>query len=63
MAAFRDTRSVCGRRLKKLERVTQESLAPPLVPEYQQTASGKSKIFQVRMVIEEKEIKIEMARL
>ncbi len=45
--------------INNLERVTQELLAPPLVPEHQQTASGKSKIVQVRMVIEEKEIEIE----
>ena len=42
-----------------LERVTQELVAPPFLPRHEQVATGKPKIIQVRMVIEEKEIEVE----
>ena len=42
-----------------LERVTQELVAPPFLPKHEQVATGKPKIVQVRMVIEEKEIEVE----
>ncbi len=37
-----------------LERITQELVLPPSLPDHEQTASGDPKIVQVRMVIEEK---------
>ena len=42
----------------KLERVTQKLVAPPFLPEHEQVAKGAPKIVQVRMVIEEKRLKI-----
>ncbi|MDQ6987903.1 MAG: copper-containing nitrite reductase [Mariprofundaceae bacterium] len=42
-----------------LERVVQELVAPPLLPKHEQVATGKPKIIQVKMVIEEKEIEVE----
>ncbi len=41
-----------------LERVTQELVAPPFLPEHQQVNTGDPKVVQVRMVVEEKEIEI-----
>ena len=41
-----------------LQRVTQQLVAPPALPEHQQVADGGPKIIQVRMVIEEKEIEV-----
>jgi len=40
--------------ISQLERITQELVLPPFLPDHEQTASGASKIVQVRMVIEEK---------
>ncbi len=37
-----------------LERVTQKLVAPPFLPAHEQAATGKPKVVQVRMVIEEK---------
>lgn len=37
-----------------LQRVTQQLVAPPFLPQHQQVATGAPKIVQVRMVIEEK---------
>jgi nitrite reductase (NO-forming) len=45
--------------LDSLERVTQELVAPPFLPEHTQIASSESKIIQVRMTVEEKEMQIE----
>ena len=45
--------------LEGLERVTQELVPPPFLPKHDQVATGKPKIVQVRMVIEEKEIEVE----
>jgi len=45
--------------ISKLERVVQELVAPPLLPKHEQVVTGKPKIIQVRMVIEEKEIEVE----
>ena len=42
-----------------LKRVEQKLVAPPFVPKHEQVATGKPKIVQVRMVIEEKEIEVE----
>ncbi len=42
-----------------LERVTQKLVAPPFLPEHQQVDKGAPKIIQVRMVIEEKLIKVD----
>ena len=45
--------------LDSLERVTQELVAPPFLPEHTQIASTEPKIIQVRMTVEEKEMQIE----
>lgn len=42
----------------KLERITEKLVAPPFLPEHKQIATGAPKIVQVRMVIEEKLMKI-----
>lgn len=42
-----------------LERVTQELVAPPLLPEHTQIAVGDPKVIQIRMTVEEKEMQIE----
>ncbi len=42
----------------KLERVTQTMVAPPFLPAHQQIDQGPAKIIQVRMVIEEKLLKV-----
>ncbi len=42
-----------------LERVTQKLVAPPFLPAHEQVATGKPKVVQVRMVIEEKLIDID----
>ena len=41
-----------------LERVTQEMVAPPLLPKHQQVAAGGPKIVEVTLVIAEKKIEI-----
>ena len=40
--------------LGQLERVTQDLVLPPFLPDHEQTAKGAPKVVQVRMVIEEK---------
>lgn len=42
----------------KLEHITEKLVAPPFLPEYDQVAKGAPKVVQVRMVIEEKRLKI-----
>ena len=42
-----------------LERVTQKLVAPPFLPAHEQVATGKPRVVQVRMVIEEKLIDID----
>lgn len=42
----------------KLERITQKLVAPPFLPEHIQVAKGAPKVVQVRMVIDEKRLKI-----
>ena len=42
-----------------LERVTQELVAPPFLPEHTQIAVGDPKVIQIRMTVEEKEMQIE----
>lgn len=37
-----------------LERVTQELVAPPLLPEHTQIAVGAPKVVKIRMTVEEK---------
>lgn len=44
--------------IEGLERVTQELVPPPFMPEHEQRVRGKPRIVQVRMVIEEKEIEV-----
>ena len=41
-----------------LERITQELVAPPSLPQHQQVDTGDPKVVQVRMVVEEKEIEV-----
>ena len=41
-----------------LERVTQELVAPPFLPEHQQAYDGPPRVVEVRMVVEEKEIEV-----
>ncbi len=43
----------------QLERVTQELVAPPMVPKHDQVAKGKPKVIEVRMEVEEKQIELE----
>lgn len=45
--------------LAALPRVTQNLVAPPFLPEHDQTASGGPKIVEVRMVIEEKKVSLD----
>jgi nitrite reductase (NO-forming) len=45
--------------LKGLERIQQTLVAPPFLPKHQQQYTGKPRIVEVEMVIEEKEIEIE----
>ncbi len=45
--------------LAALPRVTQNLVAPPFLPEHDQTASGGAKIVEVRMVIEEKKVSLD----
>ena len=45
--------------LQDLERVKQTLVAPPFLPKHQQQYSGKLRIIEMEMVIEEKEIEIE----
>jgi nitrite reductase (NO-forming) len=45
--------------LQDLQRVKQTLVAPPFLPKHQQQYSGKPRIVEVEMVIEEKEIEIE----
>lgn len=42
-----------------LQRVSETLVKPPFVPEYQQVVTGKSRIIEVRLIIEEKEIEVE----
>lgn len=49
--------------VSNLKKVVQKLVAPPFLPEHEQVATGKAKIIQVRMVIEEKEIEIEPGAL
>ena len=42
-----------------LERVTQELVAPPFLPEHTQIAVGAPKVVKIRMMVEEKEMQIE----
>lgn len=44
--------------IEKLKHVTQDLVAPPLLPVHEQVAKGPPKVVRVRMVIEEKKIKI-----
>ena len=45
--------------IAELARVTQELVNPPYLPEHSQIAEGPSKIVQIEMTIEEKEIEVE----
>ena len=45
--------------LDSLQRVTQDLVVPPLLPEHTQIADSEPKIIQVRMTVEEKEMQIE----
>ena len=45
--------------LESIERVKQALVTPPSLPKHQQAYSGKPRIIEVEMIIEEKEIEIE----
>ncbi len=42
-----------------LQRIRQELVAPPFLPEHSQESPAKPRVVQIRMVVEEKEIEIE----
>ncbi len=44
--------------VSSLERVTQELVDPPFLPEHDQTYDGNPRVVEVRMVVEEKEIEV-----
>ena len=44
--------------VSNLERVQQELVAPPSLPEHEQTYDGEPRVVEVRMVVEEKEIEV-----
>ena len=44
--------------VSQLERVTQNLVLPPFLPDHEQTATGAPKVVQVRMVIEEKQMEV-----
>jgi nitrite reductase (NO-forming) len=46
-------------KLDGLKRVKQKLVAPPFLPQHEQTRSGKPRIIEVEMVIKEKEIEVE----
>ena len=58
MAYSTNAAAVIESKSGKLERVTQKLVAPPFLPEHEQIAKGAPKVVQVRMVIEEKRLKI-----
>ena len=58
MACATNAGAVIVSRADNLERITQKLVAPPFLPEHEQVAKGAPKIVQVRMVIEEKRLKI-----
>ena len=58
MAVSTNAGAVTGSKSNTLERVTQKLVAPPFLPEHEQVAKGAPKVVQVRMVIEEKRLKI-----
>lgn len=41
-----------------LERITQEMVAPPLLPKFDQVATGEPKVVQVTFIVEEKKIEV-----
>ena len=44
---------------KGLERVRQEMVKPPMLPKHSQTVTGKPKIVEVRLVIEERKLHVD----
>lgn len=50
--------AVIASKADKLERITQKLVTPPFVPEHEQVVKGAPKVVQVRMVIEEKLMKV-----
>lgn len=58
MAVPTNAGAVIGSRSDTLVRVTQKLVAPPFLPRHEQVAKGAPKVVQVRMVIEEKPLKI-----
>ena len=44
--------------VSSLERVTQELVAPPFLPEHEQVNTGEPRVVEARMVVEEKEIEV-----
>jgi len=48
----------CFANMNEMERVTQNLVDPPYLPEHSQIATGSPKIVEIKMVIEEKELEI-----
>ena len=46
-----------------LERVTQELVPPPHLPEHEQINTGDPKVVKIRLVVEEKEIEVAPRRI
>ncbi len=58
IACVTNAGAVIETKSSKLERVTQKLVAPPFFPDHEQVAKGAPKVVQVRMVIEEKLMKV-----
>lgn len=58
LGCFANTGAEIASKANTLERITQELVAPPFLPVHEQVAKGLPKVVQVRMVIEEKRMKI-----
>lgn len=59
LACFTQAGAEIASQANTLERVTQKLVAPPHLPVHAQVAKGPPKVVKVRMVIEEKKIKID----
>lgn len=58
LGCFANTGAEIASKADTLERITQRLVAPPFLPAHEQVAEGPPKVVQVRMVIEEKRMKV-----
>ena len=58
LSCFTNTGAEIASKADTLERITQRLVAPPFLPAHKQVAEGPPKVVQVRVVIEEKRMKI-----